>query len=576
MNLASSYLLTMKLSPLPLLLLAAALGAAEVKTDGAAITQVTVYADRAEVVRTFKGRLEAGEQTLLFDRLPGATRLDQLRVEGRGAFTLIDIRPETIQTKEVANEQVRALQDALKAQDLRQQALNQTEARLTFQKSALDKMLARLTTAGKESANPEMDPLKWAAFLDFQDKQLAEVDRQILALQADREAVRAEIDRLNRELGALRGNERRSRLLAKVNLDVRQAGEVEVNLSYLVRGPSWSPSYDMRADTKAKTLDVTYHAEVRQATGEDWRGVSLRLSTAQPGLAGREPKMDPWFLTKAEPVLVGGVAGKGFGGGLGAATGTADNRFQMFNEVSLMANGVALDGIEREKLDKRMEAMDERRASVRTGGTAATFVIDRPSDILADNKPVQVTVMRESFPAYFRHTCVPKLSPFVYLKTKAVNRTDFTFLPGPTAVFLDGAFVAQANLDLVPSGQDFWTYLGVDQGVSVERKVLARREETTGVFGKKTLRTVFDQVFKLKNGKATDIELVLWDQVPASNHEDIKVVFEEPRYEKDTDDLKLNESKFLEWRLPLKAGAKQDLPFRFAVERPCDVQVVGL
>ena len=571
MNPATLSLLTMQLSPLPLLLLAAALGAAEVKTDGAAITQVTVYADRAEVVRTFKGRLEAGEQTLVFDRLPGATRLDQLRVEGRGAFTLVDIRPETVQTKEVANEQVRALQDALKAQDLRQQALNQTEARLTFQKSALDKMLARLTTAGKESANPEMDPLKWAAFLDFQDKQLAEVDRQLLSLQADREEVRAEVDRLNRELGALRGNERRSRLLAKVNLDVRQAGEVEVNLSYLVRGPSWSPSYDMRADTKAKTLEVTYRAEVRQATGEDWRGVSLRLSTAQPGLAGREPKMDPWFLTKAEAVAFAGTVT----GGL-VVNGRADNRFQMFNEVQLMGNSMTTSRVAGDGTLKRMEAMDERRASVQAGGTAATFVIDRKSDILADNKPAQVTVMRESFPAYFRHTCVPKLSPFVYLKTKAVNKTGFTFLPGPTAVFLDGAFVAQANLDLVPSGQDFWTYLGVDQGVSVERKVLARREETTGVFGKKTLRTVFDQVFKLKNGKATDIELVLWDQVPASNHEDIKVVFEEPRYEKDTDDLKLNESKFLEWRLPLKAGAKQDLPFRFAVERPEDIQVVGL
>lgn len=561
----------MKLTP-TLLLLAAALGAAEVKTDGAPITRVTVYADRAEVVRTFKGRLEAGEQTLVFDRLPGATRLDQLRVEGRGEFTLLDIRPETVQTKEIANAQVRALQDALKAQDLRQQALNQTEARLTFQKSALDKMLARLTTAGKESANPEMDPLKWAAFLDFQDKQLTEVDRQVLALQADREAVRAEVDRLNRELAALRGNERRSRLLAKVNLDVRQAGEVEVHLSYLVRGPSWSPSYDMRADTKAKTLDVTYRAEVRQATGEDWKGVSLRLSTAQPGLQGREPRMDPWFLTKAEPmVLAGGlIAGRWDAGGR-AREG------QMFNDIRPMDNRFSTaEANDFQALAKQMKAMEQGRAQVQAGGTAATFVIARPSDILADNKPAQVTVMRESFPAYFRHTCVPKLSPFVFLKTKAVNKTDFTFLPGPTAVFLDGAFVAQANLDLVPSGQDFWTYLGVDQGVSVERKELARREESSGVFGKKTLRTVFDQVFKLKNGKATDIELVLWDQVPASNHEDIKVVFEEPRYEKDTDDLKMNESKFLEWRLPLKAGAKQDLPFRFAVERPEDVQVVGL
>ena len=561
----------MKLTP-TLLLLAAALGAAEVKTDGAPITRVTVYADRAEVVRTFKGRLEAGEQTLVFDRLPGATRLDQLRVEGRGEFTLLDIRPETVQTKEIANAQVRALQDALKAQDLRQQALNQTEARLTFQKSALDKMLARLTTAGKESANPEMDPLKWAAFLDFQDKQLAEVDRQVLALQADREAVRAEVDRLNRELAALRGNERRSRLLAKVNLDVRHAGEVEVHLSYLVRGPSWSPSYDMRADTKAKTLDVAYRAEVRQATGEDWKGVSLRLSTAQPGLQGREPRMDPWFLTKAEPMV--------FAGGLTELRQDANGRAregQMFNDIRPMGNRFSTaDANDFQTLAKQMKAMEQGRAQVQAGGTAATFVIERPSDILADNKPAQVTVMRESFPAYFRHTCVPKLSPFVFLKTKAVNKTDFTFLPGPTAIFLDGAFVAQANLDLVPSGQDFWTYLGVDQGVSVERKELARREESSGVFGKKTLRTVFDQVFKLKNGKATDIELVLWDQVPASNHEDIKVVFEEPRYEKDTDNLKMNESKFLEWRLPLKAGAKQDLPFRFAVERPEDVQVVGL
>ena len=44
-----------------LLFLASTLGAAEVKTDGAPITQVTVYADRAEVIRTFKGRLAAGD-----------------------------------------------------------------------------------------------------------------------------------------------------------------------------------------------------------------------------------------------------------------------------------------------------------------------------------------------------------------------------------------------------------------------------------------------------------------------------------------------------------------------------------
>jgi len=112
--------------------------------------------------------------------------------------------------------------------------------------------------------------------------------------------------------------------------------------------------------------------------------------------------------------------------------------------------------------------------------------------------------------------------------------------------------------------------------VTVERKVLNRRSETSGVFGQKTARTVFDQVFKVTNGKNTEVDLVLWDQVPIADHEDIKVVLEEPAYAKDTDGLKMNESKFLEWRLPLKAGEKKDVPFRFAVEHPEDMPVAGL
>lgn len=159
----------------------------------------------------------------------------------------------------------------------------------------------------------------------------------------------------------------------------------------------------MRADTQAKTLDVTYHAEVRQATGEDWKGVSLRLSTAQPALAGREPRMDPWFLAKFEPqnkeleaVPLGVVSSVTAGRKAGSDRGNA----QMFNQIQTNGNNFAVNGIltvglPREELAKRMHSMDERRATVQAGGTAATFLIERKSDILTDNKPAQVTVMRK-------------------------------------------------------------------------------------------------------------------------------------------------------------------------------------
>ena len=559
-----------------LLCFAAVLGAAEVPTPDAKPREVTVYADRAEVVRIFQGTLAAGDQSLLFDNLPANVDFSSIRVEGTGAFTLVDIRPETVQVKEVANEAIRALQAKIQAQELIQKELALAEGRVAFRRSALDKVLGRLTSVGKESANPEMDPLKWAAYLDFQAQQQVALDKEATDLAKRLKESRQQVDIHNREIAALNGNQSRSRNLARVNLDVKTAGPVTVRLSYVVHGPSWKPVYDLRADTKAKSLEITYHAELRQSTGEDWQGVALKLSTAEPSVGGREPEMSPWFLSKAEPVAflddlrrdADGGRSVGRGSGLGAAEKqnfgvlTAGNNFQAATDNEFKAKASLADA-------------KVSTAAVVAGGTAATYVIERTTDIKSDNKLAKVTVMRLLLPSTYRHSCVPKLSSYVYLKTHATNKSDFTLLPGRTSVFLDGAFVANSSMDLVPAGQEFWTFLGVDQSVSVERKELARREETSGVFGKKTKRTVFDQVFKVKNGKATEIDLVIWDQLPMGDHEDIKVVLEEPKYEKDSESFKMNESKFVEWRHAVKPGEKRDVPYRFAIERPEDMQVIG-
>lgn len=557
----------------PILCFAAALGAADVPTPDAKPREVTVYADRAEVVRIFKGDLAVGDQSLLFDNLPANVDFSSIRVEGTGAFTLIDIRAETVQVKEVANEAIRALQAKIQAQELVQKELALAEGRVAFRRSALDKVLGRLTSVGKESANPEMDPLKWAAYLDFQAEQQVALDKEATDLAKRVKESRQLVDTFNREIAALNGNQSRSRNQARVNLDVKTAGAAEVRLSYVVHGPSWKPVYDLRADTKGKTLEITYHAELRQSTGEDWQGVSLKLSTAEPSVGGREPEMSPWFLAKAEAVALDELRKDSNGlNRWGRATGRvtvekqqnfpggASNMFQA-NEFKAGAAALADASVS--------------TAAVVAGGTAATYVIERTTDIKSDNKMAKVTVMRLLLPSTYRHSCVPKLSSYVYLKTHATNKSDFTLLPGRTSVFLDGAFVANASMDLVPAGQEFWTFLGVDQSVSVERKELARREETSGVFGKKTLRTVFDQVFKVKNGKPAEIDLVIWDQLPMGDHEDIKVVLEEPKYEKDSTSFKMTETKYVEWRHAVKAGEKRDVPFRFAIERPEDMQVIG-
>ena len=559
---------------LPCLLLASLtlnLMAAEVPTTGAKIARVTVYADRAEVVRRFATTLPAGEHALVFDALPGETDLSSVRVTGQGSFSLIDIRAETIQTLEVTDTQVRDLSTKLKAEQVKLQEVTQAQTRNAQRRASLDKVLGRLTAVGKESANPDLDPAKWAGYLTYHVESLAKLDQETLGLKGRDDALRTEINRLERELIQLNGNRTKVRNVARVKIEVTQAGPQEFELTYVVAGPSWSPHYDVRADTVAKKLTVAYQAQVRQRTGEDWQGVSLRLSTAQPGVGGREPELAPWALYKAEPVVPTGAVLMDEGGLAAAKPQSA----------TTMRRGLAKQEEQKAGVNfvsppaPAAAAMEISSATVQAGATAALFQVPRAYDIPSDPKSVKVALTEQTFFASFRHSCVPKLSPNVYLKAQAVNASDYPFLPGPTAVFLDGAYVAAASMDLVPAGQEFVTFLGVDQTVKVERRVLARREEVTGVFGKKTHRTVHDLLFKVTNGKQADIDLAVGDQLPLSNHDAIKVVLEEPRYEKDTEALKLNEQKFLEWRLRLGAGDKLDLPFRFAVERPEDVIVVG-
>jgi uncharacterized protein (TIGR02231 family) len=550
----------MRYSPAVLALFMVRLCAQTLSTDTAKITEVTVYSDRAEVVKHLEGKLEAGEHVLSFENLPGSADLSSVRVQGKGDFALIDIKAETVQTTDTADTRLKELED--KKEELAKQLkeLSMSDARINNRKAALEKILTRLTTTTATATAPaEMDTTKWSSYLQFHADALEKCDREIFANVQTTLAVQKEINRIVREIENLNVKRVKYRNVAKVKIDVKKSGVIQLDLSYIVHGPSWRPSYDVRANTAQGNLELTYNAEVRQSTGEDWKGVALKLSTAQPGIGGREPNLSPWFINKQEPIVALGATAPM------AKSLSRGRQDQMMNAYVAEADSAASPA-----------DMEIKGATVVTGATAETFIIDRTADVLSDNKVAKVNITKQNFPTVYRYSSVPKLSSHVYLKAKAKNKSDFTLLPGQTSIFLDGAFVANASIDLVPAGQEFWTYLGVDASVKVERKELGRREETSGIFGKKTVRTVYDNVFKIKNSKSTAIELVVWDQIPISDHEDIKVVLEEPKFEKDSENLKMSDGKLLEWRFNLKPDEKKEVPFRFAIERPEGTLIQGL
>lgn len=124
-------------------------------------------------------------------------------------------------------------------------------------------------------------------------------------------------------------------------------------------------------------------------------------------------------------------------------------------------------------------------------------------------------------------------------------------------------------------GEDFWTFLGIDGAIKVERKFLMKHEEQEGVFEKKT-KVVYEYLTEITNNKKSAEELVVWDQIPISSHQDIVVKLVEPRLDKENPAIKKNELNYIEWFYKMNAGEKIKIPFVYTVEYPEGRQVTGL
>ena len=142
--------------------------------------------------------------------------------------------------------------------------------------------------SGKEGKPPPRSPLGARVMLE------ALVDEALRARDERGRAIVDELDRLEKELAELeaRRDEASSarriserEITKKVTVKLRGAAKktsAVLRLDYHVRGARWAPAYQVRLAQDATEAEIVQRALVCQRTGEDWRGVRLALSTAQP------------------------------------------------------------------------------------------------------------------------------------------------------------------------------------------------------------------------------------------------------------------------------------------------------
>jgi uncharacterized protein (TIGR02231 family) len=545
------------------------------------ISAATVYLDRAVVTRTATLELTAGEHALVFERLPAGLVDQSLQATGHGTAgaTILDVSAQTAFVDFTPNERVKDIEEKLKDLQKQQRACGDRATILNDQRDFVKRMLVASTGTiiypigadaahgGGTAARPTLDD--WQKLYTYSDETFGKITGELQSLDIQREELKTKQTALEQQLNEIRGAGGKSYKTVTVRVAVTEPGKLELALKYAVPGASWAPAYDARLHAADRAVELTYFGLVRNGTGEDWSDVALTLSTARPSLGGGAPELQPWIVDVVQPQVSSEdvVTLSPF-----EVTNARDSGY--FSKSS-MAGARAPAAAPQEDRKARVLA-----AAVETGTTSATFKIPVTVTLPSNNTTQKISIATVKLAADLQYHATPKLMETAFLGANAVNSTEYPLLAGAMNTFLDETFVASSSLKTVMPGEKIELQLGADEGVAIKRKLVNRFSEDTGLTGKGR-RITYEFLVTITNNKKTAERVVFKEPLPISRNEKIEVTLITPAAK----DLSTKESPRevtreedgrLVWRLDVKPGEKREIPVKFKVEYPGDLNVAGL
>ncbi|TVQ81981.1 MAG: mucoidy inhibitor MuiA family protein [Micavibrio sp.] len=551
------------------LLIAAPLSAeAKDITADSEITAVTVYSNRATVTRTATVDVPAGAHTVLFEGLPQNISGDSLRVEGSATadVTFGALSHQQVVTQELTSEKERELSDAL--QKLRD--LIETE---NAEIQALDARLALLRSIGQtavkrsneEFENLQFQPDQWAAAAEAMQSGTAEVLKARQQHQINIRTLNEAVRKVETELRQMRTGQRRTHTVS-VPLESAAATKLTVKLSYQVANASWKPVYDARLDTENGDLQIVQYGAVRQLTGEDWRGVALTLSTAQPHRGASPPPLNTVWVRKQPEQRAGRASVQE------AANVDALQEWRRSAEVRRFEADFA-DGVAASPPQARQARF--AGAEIDTGGFVTEYRVAGPATIASDNNETKLMVGAFDVDTALEVHIQPQHTTEAFLVARGTLKGDAPLLPGEVSLFRDGAYVGKSGFPLLRPGEAHDLFFGVDDRIAVKRNTLKDERRQGGMIVRDSILERH-YVTEIQNLRRNPVELRVREAMPVSQDGDIKIDIQRNAttagYAEDVENTK----GLLQWNVTLPPQQKTEVKLGWRVTWPASDNVIGL
>ena len=599
--------------PLPLLALAAGLLAAlsgaqgqdkadPVKPAPSKITAVTLYQQTALVTREVTLPEAPGLAEVVVSPLPAHTLQSSLYAEGGDGVRVLSVRFRTRAIAEDTREDVRKVEAQIKTLTQKAATLQSELKAIQDNMKLLDK-LEGFTAKGLENLTDkgQLDAEKIIQLAKFVQEDRAKRAKDAHLLQQQIEENAAQLQFAQRLLGEKSGGTVRTERDAVITIDKKAGGPPTARLNYLVSNAAWRPIYKLRAGTKDKdAVTLEYLAAIQQQTGEDWAGVNLTLSTAQPLLNAAPPDLRVLEVSVGGPGLAFAPGGDpkaggppGVGGGMPSASAiardlekqargqraaAAENYRQNKDDAGakLTNDAAALEQFRDLFVEAEADAKKGVPAAGREGPSVA-YRVKGGASLPSRGDEQVLEIDRFDLAPKFYYKAVPVLTPNVYRLADLTNTSDHVLLPGEATMYLGSDFVGQTHLPLVATGKGFTVGFGADPQLQVTRTLVDKNRTTQG--GNQVL--TFKYRVGLSSYKREPVPVQVWDRVPhAEAAMTIAVTVANPTPPLSTDALYLRDERpkgLLRWDVtarPEQNGEKAltvDYEFRMELDRNVNI-----
>lgn len=524
------------------------------------INQVTIFPGDALITRAALLKLNPGEYKIIFSSIIPDIDENSLRVSGSGnaEVKILGAQVKKEFLEEAPIERVKQLKDEIQKLEDENRKLEDTKKVLLEEKEFLDSV--RLFSQGqiprdlvtKMPAAKDLDDT-----LKFLSTRLKENYAQVIETELSMRDLAKKADVLAKELAQISGPNKKLKRSIVADLEVLKSGALDLSVSYLVRGASWQPIYDARANFDKSEVELISYGVIKQITGEDWQDVEIYLSTAKPAIGGRMPYVSPWFLRPYQP------------------------RAEIDQERRLSGSRVANQYAAFDKKEPLKEAIptapEPAYSQVEEKGIAAVYKLSKKANIKSDGSEHKLPISSQALQAKFEYSSYPRVVLNAYLGSRVKNAPNLQLLAGRVNIFLDGDFVGASSIDNTGPGEEFDLYLGVDENVKVKRELIEKKVDETLIAGipSPTKRTVFKYKLTVENYKSKKIYVKLFEAMPVSEEERIKVKIDKVSLEPKVKDWKDRKGVWL-WELELSPKAKQEIFYTSVIEHPREMQVEGL